>query len=103
MTIDEIKKISDDIEFLEDGLNTVIKFKENIKNMTTLYIEGTWFAKKRNKNKYNKIFSTFSDQTEIKFIKHFFAIQEKYLLEQYNSKIEKLQEAGIEIENKYQK
>lgn len=103
MTVDEIKKISDDIEFLEDGLDTVIKFKENIKHMTTLCIEGTWFAKKRNKNKYNKMSCTFSGQTEIKFIKQFFTIQEKYLLEQYNSKIEKLQEAGIEIKNKYQK
>lgn len=103
MTKAEIKTIKDDIEFLEDALDTVANFKKNIKNITSLAIEGTWFSKKGNKNVYNTVSSISQDKTEILLIKQFFTNQEKYLLEKYNSKIDILEKAGIKIKNKYKK
>jgi|GEM_PF-4658602 len=103
MTKAEIKTIKEDIEFLEDALDTVANFKKNIKNITSLVIEGTWFSKKGNKNVYNTVSSISQDKTEILLIKQFFTNKEKYLLEKYNSKIDILQKAGIKIENKYKK
>lgn len=103
MTKAEIKTMKEDIEFLEDALDTVANFKKNIKNITSLTIEGTWFSKKRNKNVYNTVSSISQDKTEILLIKQFFTNQEKYLLEKYNSKIDILEKAGIKIKNKYKK
>lgn len=104
MTKAEIKTIKEDIKFLEDALDTVANFKKNIKNITSLVIEGTWFSKKGNKNNiYNTVSSISQDKTEILLIKQFFTNQEKYLLEKYNSKIDILEKAGIKIKNKYKK
>lgn len=103
MTKAEIKTIKEDIEFLEDALDTVANFKKNIKNITSLVIEGTWFSKKGNKNVYNTVSSISQDETEILLIKQFFTNKEKYLLEKYFSKIDILEKAGVKIKNKYKK
>lgn len=103
MTDSEVKKITENIELLEDGVDSISNFKKNMRNLTSLVIEGTWFVKERNKIKDNKVSIVTDDKSEIMLMKQFIVEYEKYLLKQYNAQVEKLQKAGIDIENKYKK
>ena len=101
MTITEMREKIEEIEEFESIVDEVLTFKKNIKYSETISIEGSWTSKKENKEKRAEILIRGVD--EIKLIKPFIKEYEKYLLNLYNSKIERLQEAGIEIESKYNK
>lgn len=101
MTITEIKEEIEKMEEFESIIDEMLNFKKYIKHFETISIEGSWTSKKDDRDWKAEIVTTGID--EIKLIKPFIKEYEKYLLNIYNSKIEKLQKAGIEIESKYKK
>lgn len=101
MTITEMREKIEEMEEFESIVDEVLAFKKNIKYFETISIEGSWTSQKEDKEKRAEILIRGID--EIKLIRPFIREYEKYLLNLYNSKIERLQKAGIEIESKYKK
>lgn len=99
MTAPEMRKALEELEEFESVIDDVQNFKKKIKWFKEISIEGSWQTK--DENKRAEIGT--AEKEEINLLKPFISEYEKYLLGRYNSQIEALQKAGIEIESKYKK
>lgn len=99
MTAPEMRKTLEELEEFESVIDDVQNFKKKIKWFKAIFIEGSWESKGEEK----KAEIGTGEKEEINLLKPFINEYEKYLLGRYNSQIETLQKAGIEIESKYKK